>query len=95
MEESDYVEITYDGVKLHTVAVREERIFLGEVDKKKLERVEELHRKGLLKATPYKVEPEGKALCPMCGDSVFEDWTYYVGHYYHGECFRKHYRKFW
>ncbi len=95
-ETSDFIEMILDGEKLSAFAVKgEEKILLGEVDRRKLKKVEELYRKGLLEAVPYRGAPEGRALCPMCGEPVFDKWQYYMGHYYHKECFLKHYRKFW
>lgn len=95
-ESADFVEMAYDGERLVVEAVKgDERILLGIADKKRMERVEELKKKGLLKATGYRGSPEGRFLCPLCGDPVSEGWQYYVGHYYHRECFLKHYRKFW
>jgi len=96
VEKADYVEIVCDGTVVSATAVAgENRVFLGEVDRRKLERVEELRQKGLIKPVRYMGEPEGKVLCPVCGEPVFESWAYYVGFYYHSECFKKAYRKFW
>ncbi|WP_148305887.1 hypothetical protein [Geoglobus acetivorans] len=96
VEKADYVEIVCDGTVVRAEAVAgENRVFLGEVDRRKLERVEELRQKDLIKPVRYMGEPEGKALCPVCGEPVFESWAYYVGLYYHSDCFKKAYRKFW